>query len=408
MTISHYTKWATLLFPLLLPLYLVRLHLGPLPTTLLELSWLLVCAAVTWESGFSIWKEGIQRTKTWHLPVIAWIIATAIAVLITPNHLAAFGLWRAYVIEPVLFFIILAATMKTRSDREIVIKSFIGVSIVIALWSIIQFVTNQGIPHPWNVEILHRRATGPFPFPNAVSLFCAPIAALCVGLLNRADKPTREMRTWYIVGFLAATIATILAKSVGGCLAIGVATTLVLLKNNKSRWPTLVAGALLALFVWFTPPIHTAVVRTFTFNEWSGKVRTIIWKETWNMLKDHPITGAGFGAYPEVIKPYHKATFIEIFQYPHNILFNFWSETGILGVLVFCWIVGIWIKSSLRARVSPQDCAWTLLPLVAILIQGLVDVPYFKNDLAFAFWMFAALTLLIPSQASEPRQSTRA
>ncbi len=393
MTISRYTRLAVLLFPLLLPLYLVRFHIGPLPTTLLELSWLIILIAVTWQNGISIWKDGLDRIKTWHFPVIAWIAVTALAILIAPNHLAAFGLWRAYVIEPVLFFVILAATIKTTSDRELLIKSFVGVSVIVALWSIIQFVTGQGIPHPWDVDILHRRATGPFPFPNAVSLFCAPIAALCAGLLNRADKPTRNTRIWYIVGFVAATLATVLAKSVGGSLAIGIVTTLVLLKNQRSRWPTVIAGAIIGLVLWFTPPIHNIVVRTLTFNEWSGKVRTIIWKETWNMLKDHPIAGAGFGAYPEVIKPYHKATFIEIFQYPHNILFNFWSETGILGVLVFCWIVGIWIKSSIRARISPQDCAWTLLPLLAILIQGLVDVPYFKNDLAFAFWIFAAMTL---------------
>jgi hypothetical protein len=34
-----------------------------------------------------------------------------------------------------------------------------------------------------------------------------------------------------------------------------------------------------------------------------------------------------------------------------------------------------------------------LLAMVAILVHGLVDVPYFKNDLAFEFWLLAGLTL---------------
>ena len=34
-----------------------------------------------------------------------------------------------------------------------------------------------------------------------------------------------------------------------------------------------------------------------------------------------------------------------------------------------------------------------LLSLAAILVHGLVDVPYFKNDLSFEFWALVALTL---------------
>lgn len=134
------------------------------------------------------------------------------------------------------------------------------------------------------------------------------------------------------------------------------------------------------------------------------------------MLKDRPVLGAGLGAYPTVFAPYHTKTFIEIFQYPHDILLNLWSETGLLGLLAFAWIVAVWIgtvlgrkssavsseKPSHDSRLGAMNRAPTtidyrlstivwLMPLVAILVHGLVDVPYFKNDLAFAFWIFAAL-----------------
>jgi O-antigen ligase len=105
------------------------------------------------------------------------------------------------------------------------------------------------------------------------------------------------------------------------------------------------------------------------------------------MLADRPIQGAGLGAYPTVIKPYHKATWMEIFQYPHNILLNLWSETGLLGILAFTWMCFTWFRlSKLRLPL--------LLPLIAILIHGLVDVPYFKNDLALAFFTFMVFVTL--------------
>ncbi len=36
-----------------------------------------------------------------------------------------------------------------------------------------------------------------------------------------------------------------------------------------------------------------------------------------------------------------------------------------------------------------------IFPLIAFLIHGLVDVPFFKNDLALHFWVVLALTAVV-------------
>jgi O-antigen ligase len=107
-----------------------------------------------------------------------------------------------------------------------------------------------------------------------------------------------------------------------------------------------------------------------------------MWAETWNMLKDRPVLGAGLSGYPTVFKPYHLAGHIEIFQYPHNIFLNFWTELGLLGVVLFLMTVALAFR---RAR-NPAITA----SFIVILVHGLVDVPYFKNDLAFLFWLLIA------------------
>lgn len=406
-------RWAVLGLPALLPLYVWRTHLGPLPTTALELAFAATAIGATARLGLKPWLEGWRRSVPWRWPLLAWIAATLVAAWVAPDHLAAFGLWRAFILEPLAYFVLLQAFLAKGQDRLFVIRALAASAIFVFVWCAVQYLTGRGIPHPWDTDFLTRRATGPFPFPNAVSLYCAPLAALFFGLalenrdLGRGeagpnarsqDTPSGTGRCMFWLAFAAATLATLLAKSVGGTLGIFAAVTLTLvLKRSTRHW---MLGSLLlgSLIVFSVPQLRVPTVKTLSFDGWSGRVRVWMWQETWQMLKDRPILGAGLGAYPDVFRPYHKKTFIEIFQYPHNVVLNLWSETGILGVLVFAWIVGVWLRISLPSRNPGHALPATLLPLIAILIQGLVDVPYFKNDLAFAFWTLAALATFRPDR----------
>ncbi len=391
-------RLAILTFPALLPVYLLRAKLGPLPTTLLELLWLATVCGVTLKSGWHIWTQGWLNAKSWHLALALWCLATIVAIFVAPNHVAALGLWRAYILEPILYFILLLAFLNNEKDRNVVIKSLITVTTFIVAWSAIQFLTGHGIPHPWDTGFMTRRATGPFPFPNAAALFCAPIAALCFGLVlfwvsSSKSQATRYQlpATFLWLGFSSATLATLLAKSLSGSLAILGCVLFSLIIKRKTRWYAVAAALLGIVMILAVPTLRNTTFQTLSFHGWSGKVRLIMWQETWNMLKDRPILGAGLGAYPTMFKPYHTATYIEIFQYPHDILLNLWSETGLLGILAFAWLVFIWIKLSARPKFDATRFALCALPLIAILIHGIADVPYFKNDLAFMFWILAAL-----------------
>lgn len=378
-------------FPLVFPLYILRFKLGPFPTTALEIAFVALALFVTWNNGWGVWREGIAKTKPWHLPAALWILATLIAIFVAPNHIAALGLWRAYVLEPMLYAVLLAGTLKRDEGRATLITALIGAVMFIAAIATLQYLGILSIPHPWDTDFLTRRATGPFPFPNAIALFCAPIAALCIGRLVADNKQHALLPSASLLwlGYLCGTLATILAKSIGGFLAILIATLVACVWNNKTRRGTMMLSALIVIGIAATPTIRMPIVSALTFKTWSGTVRLIIWKEAVQMLKDRPILGAGFGAYPEKIKPYRTATFIEIFQYPHNLLLNVWSEAGILGLVAFGWICATWIKKI--RNVDKTSSIYMTLPLIAILVHGLVDVPYFKNDLAFLFWTLASI-----------------
>jgi O-antigen ligase len=114
------------------------------------------------------------------------------------------------------------------------------------------------------------------------------------------------------------------------------------------------------------------------------------------MLQHHVLFGAGLSGFAQTIAPYWNPTHIDRFIYPHNIVLTFWSETGLLGLAAFAWIMFTGFTMSWRGRRSGVS-DWRpvqfgiLLALVAVVVHGLVDVPYFKNDLALEFWALMGL-----------------
>ena len=83
---------------------------------------------------------------------------------------------------------------------------------------------------------------------------------------------------------------------------------------------------------------------------------------------------------------------IEPLLYPHNIIFNFWLEIGLAGLLAFGWTIALFFNAGFsQLRRGDWLTLGMMAAMVVILVHGLVDVPYFKNDLAALFWVVVGL-----------------
>lgn len=191
---------------------------------------------------------------------------------------------------------------------------------------------------------------------------------------------------------VALMFAAMAAAQSEGAL-IGAAVGLLALLWFQPTWrimPIVIALVGLVGLALSPEPFRASLQQKLLLQDWSGTVRRITWGETVEMLRDRPLTGAGLAGYPIVMREYHRATAIEIFQYPHQIVLNVWSELGLLGLVAFAWILVTFFRLASRAE-SLLQRRTAMAAMVALLVHGLVDVPYFKNDLAFLFWMIVAL-----------------
>ncbi|MCK9361360.1 O-antigen ligase family protein [Patescibacteria group bacterium] len=388
--------WGLAFLPILVPAYLVRFKLGPLPTTALEIILGIFFVLFTAAHGRAGWAEGARRLGAFRIPVLVWCLASFAAALWAPDAIQGLGLWRAYVLEPVLLLVVLTHEFQDPHRRGFLRLSTYALVWAMAAWGLFQYLTGIGIPAPWNVALgAGRRATGPFPFPNALALLTAPIGAYAFARFVKAPGNALSLLT-----FGAALLSALVARSDGAALALVAVATLLLLLERRFR--LIGVGLILVGVISLAalPAIRGEVWQEVSFQSWSGRVRVWMWDETLQMLRDRPLTGAGLGGYPTVVAPYHGHDFIEIFQYPHSLILNFWSETGLLGLIAFVWILVTWLREGKRLGGE----AWTgALAVTGVLfIHGLVDVPYFKNDLAVMFFVLLILTVIRLDQ--EPKR----
>ncbi len=130
------------------------------------------------------------------------------------------------------------------------------------------------------------------------------------------------------------------------------------------------------------------------------------------MLRDHPIFGAGLRSYTQVVTPYVTQRF-NAQLHPHDLWLAMWSEVGLLGMLAFAAMLAILLWKGWRGFAAAgglyRAVLWgTSAGFVAVLVHGIFDTPYFKNDLSLEFWTLAALevaalAVLAPKERPENR-----
>jgi O-antigen ligase len=130
------------------------------------------------------------------------------------------------------------------------------------------------------------------------------------------------------------------------------------------------------------------------------------------MLGDHPIFGAGISGYQTVMAHYRTRN-LHPEPYAHNIFLTTWSEVGLIGMIAFALILFGLMWRAWRSIDSARDTRPLLWGLFAawlvFVVHGLVDSPYWKNDLSLEFWILASLEVVAIAaiQRSRPTEPSR-
>lgn len=375
------------------------------------------------------------------------LVISFLAVAVSGFSDNALGIWKAYFFEPILFFILVINVFQKKEKN--ILWALLFSAFFVSFLAVWQKFTGLFIFNDFWAAEETRRAVSFFGYPNAVGLYLGPLILLFFGWLSHVMMSEKNERIIFkqffnskifkiifvSLNIVLALLAIYCAKSEGALIGVIVGLMVFgILVGGKARWVTIIMVIVFTVGIMSYQPMRSYAIQKITLQDLSGQIRLQQWRETWQMLNNGKImTGAGLANYQAQVAPYHqegiffnrdndpdfhrKTVFneeyrkkywqpVETYLYPHNIFLNFWSELGLAGLLLFVWIIGKYFLITHRiTRNLPTGQAgayhekYLVLGLVGamvvIVVHGLVDVPYFKNDLAVMFWILMAMFSLI-------------
>lgn len=213
--------------------------------------------------------------------------------------------------------------------------------------------------------------------------------------------------------------ALFLAASRAGIISVfgeAVLLLLLLLIRRSLGKSALVGAAVLilafSLVSWIGVKQILSRFSSFQKLEVSEGKRVSMRRGTWRMFLDHPIAGAGFGAFRIVYPLYETEYDGKVVNHAHNDYLEALAETGALGGLCCAGFLGVLFLVSVRRIQNPSSPFAGVLHLagltgcVGFLIHSLADFNLHIPANAFLFLLMALLATA-PIRSSDAESSGR-
>lgn len=396
-------RWQSVLLIVLgtvVPLYTVRFHIGPIGTNMMEILWFSYCFGYL---GTQIIRSGWDRFFTNYLRqesivLIGLLCIGLIGLFTTSELIASLGVFKSYIILPIISYIVLRAHSQTQI-YHIISGVLISGLVMTSISGYQLFVLGFHRPTAWySIGLDPNVSQGGF--ANYIALYLTAIIWLGVSF-----KDIHKSIQYLVSGILLLGI--ILTQSYIALFAMGVTGILYGVSQYQhgiSRRSALLLGIFLTIIViglsfWqVSTPKFQALIDPNTRN--SITTRLQIWHTSVNIIQDNPLFGIGLSdfqrVYTETVPELYFPPYEWLVPEPHNTYLSLFMKAGIIGLL---WGLGILIYSvHLVMKWFRSQNLPLALALITPFIYGLMDTAIWKNDLIMVFVLVVSIIQLIEKE----------
>lgn len=134
--------------------------------------------------------------------------------------------------------------------------------------------------------------------------------------------------------------------------------------------------------------------------------RMDIYAMNWHILLTRPFLGVGMNQYQSYFAANHEKVLghpygeVEFPPHAHNFLVSIWTSLGALGLIAMALLI---VDMLWKHKLKPEYPA--VFAFLAIMTHGLIDSYYWRQEIAYIFWMTAIFTYLYEMKATLHQES---
>lgn len=344
--------------------------------------------------------------------VLAFTIIATASLIFTERLDVASNEWRVVIIEPAILYLLLRAIRFKDNEVWTIIDAFVLGGVVIAAIGLFQYATGQNLI---TAEGGLMRLRSVYGSPNNVALYLGRMIPLIVAM---ALMGKGRRRILYAAALLPVGAAILLTYSKGSLL-LGLPASLVVVLILWRRsvggriWPWLTGVALLGIVALASALQIPQIAGRLNPQGETGFFRLNLWQSSLNMIRDHPVFGVGLDNF---LYSYRGRYILDSawrepnLNHPHNIVLDFATRLGILGLAAGIWLVVAFLRVAIRLQ-STVHQVWKPVAigllgfLTYMIVHGLVDHSFFLVDLAFAFYLMLGLAIWLDLNQSQSQKN---
>ena len=404
------------------------------PIKNLTFSLLVILGLVLW--GFNVLKKEEFKIipNSLNIPVLSFIIICVLSLIWSNSPFVSLKELPLFLAGPLLYFIIVNNIYNGRQINRI-IGAVIIVGALFGIYGILQY---NGIDFSfWIGNYGRGKVFGLFGNAGYFAEYLTLILPIAVSLfLVSKNKITKSL---FLIGILPISSAIVLTLTRTPYLSIVISFIFMLFlfiiswgkeffKENKKIFIVIFLAIIIIISLIVVPnPLNkpgTVIskiksrisVDQLTENH-NIRRRIATWKFTINLIKDHPLLGSGIGTFKYNSLAYQAKFFDQgdnraLYPYgfadrAHNEYLQLWAELGIIGLIIFIWLIFAYFNYGLKILKREKDrykqgiIIGLMGSVTAFLVDSLLWFPLHHSFTSFLFWLCLGLLVVIGCKEDE-------
>ncbi len=349
-----------------------------------------------------------------HVPLAVLGGAMLLSIALGPYAMVGFKAWIISAVYVIFAYLYVVMSWRDPSRAMRWVPWMVAAGAAWAVYGITRIVLGGG-----TAQIAYGAARPFFTEHGAYAAYLAMILPL--GLLLTLER-TGWRRSAYGAATIAMTLAVLLSRTRASWVGLGVVLPAIVALwswRRRSLKPVALVGALAVITAVVLVGIGTGNdlerhARSITSeHDVSNLERVNRWLAAIGMVEARPALGFGYASYAYVYPDFRRKTIITELAYqhmsPHSELFRLLAESGVIGFLAACWLLGVAVRAGWRVFRRSADPRARLLALAALAalgtyaVHGLFRTYIDLEKVAVPFW--ASLGVLAALQREVEPQS---